>query len=74
LFYFREDKLYTFYPFIKYNNHHFFNTNCIVENAEKHLKAVKEFDSLENDVILATPLKSGRLYDVILATPLKTGK
>jgi hypothetical protein len=38
------------------------------------LKAVKEFDSLENDVILATPLKSGRLYDVILATPLKSGR
>ena len=55
----KEDKLYTFYPFIKYNNHHFFNTNWIVENAEKHLKAVKEFDSLENDVILATPLKTG---------------
>ena len=50
----------TFYPFIKYNSHNFFNTPNIDPNAEKHLKAVKEFDSLENDVILATPLKSGK--------------
>ena len=66
--------MYTFYLFAKYNNHNFFNVPVFAQNAEKYLKAVKEFDSFENDVILASSLKTGKLYDVILATLLNTGK
>ena len=35
--------------------------NVFAQNAEKYSKAVKQFDSFENDVILASSLKIGKL-------------